>query len=381
MSDANNTYEHSVPFFWPMAAAMEWQKIGLDAVEKGLTYLDEAAKITHPPDPKWATKNDVLLDLDTMRLRDFGGTGGGIPVIVDAPYAGHSSTIADYAKGQSLIETLLDAGLGRVLCTDWKSATPEMRDFDIDKYLAEINVAVDELGGRVMLVGLCQGGWMSAMYAARFPEKVAGLVLAGSPIDTDAGHGPIRKLAHEMPLSAYQEMVEAGEGRMPGRFMLTGWKNMHADQQYFGKFVDLYEHIDDRNFMKRTERFESWYENPIDLPGRYYLQAIDLLFKQNLFAKGEFVGLGRKLDLGAITCPAFLLAGKADDITTREQVFAAETLLGTPRKDIVSRLVEGGHIGLFMGSHTLSNVWPEIGQWLGKLGAKAGDTNNGPDRR
>lgn len=162
-----------------------------------------------------------------------------------------------------------------------------MRDFDIDKYLAEINVAVDELGGRVMLVGLCQGGWMSAMYAARFPEKVAGLVLAGSPIDTDAGHGPIRKLAHEMPLSAYQEMVEAGEGRMPGRFMLTGWKNMHADQQYFGKFVDLYEHIDDRNFMKRTERFESWYENPIDLPGRYYLQAIDLLFKQNLFAKGN----------------------------------------------------------------------------------------------
>ncbi|OOY17487.1 alpha/beta fold hydrolase [Thioclava sp. DLFJ4-1] len=381
MSDAKNTYEHSVPFFWPMAAAMEWQKIGLDAVAKGLTYLDEAAKITHPPDPKWATKNDVLLDLDTMRLRDFGGTGDGIPVIVDAPYAGHSSTIADYAKGQSLIETLLDAGLGRVLCTDWKSATSEMRDFDIDKYLAEINVAVDELGGRVMLVGLCQGGWMSAMYAARFPEKIAGLVLAGSPIDTDAGHGPIRKLAHEMPLSAYQEMVEAGEGRMPGRFMLTGWKNMHADQQYFGKFVDLYEHIDDRNFMKRTERFESWYENPIDLPGRYYLQAIDLLFKQNLFAKGEFVGLGRKLDLDAITCPAFLLAGKADDITTREQVFAAETLLGTPRKDIVSRLVEGGHIGLFMGSHTLSNVWPEIGQWLGTLGAKAGDTNNGPDRR
>ncbi|OWY11397.1 esterase [Thioclava sp. F42-5] len=364
-----------------MAAAMEWQKIGLDAVEKGLTYFDEAAKITHPPDPEWATKNDVLLDLDTMRLRDFGGTGGGIPVIVDAPYAGHSSTIADYAKGQSLIETLLDAGLGRVLCTDWKSATPEMRNFDIDKYLAEINVAVDDLGGRVMLVGLCQGGWMSAMYAARFPEKVAGLVLAGSPIDTDAGHGPIRKLAHEMPLSAYQEMVEAGEGRMPGRFMLTGWKNMHADQQYFGKFVDLYQHIDDRNFMKRTERFESWYENPIDLPGRYYLQAIDLLFKQNLFAKGEFVGLGRKLDLGTITCPAFLLAGKADDITTREQVFAAETLLGTPRKDIVSRLVEGGHIGLFMGSHTLSNVWPEIGQWLGKLGAKAGDTHNGPDRR
>ncbi len=43
---------------------------------------------------------------------------------------------------------------------------------------------------------------MAAMYACRFPAKVASLVLAGSPIDTDAGNGPIRKLAHEMPLTA-----------------------------------------------------------------------------------------------------------------------------------------------------------------------------------
>jgi len=47
----------------------------------------------------------------------------------------------------------------------------------------------------VNLVGLCQGGWMSAMCAARFPRKVASLVLAGAPIDTDAGNGPIKRWA------------------------------------------------------------------------------------------------------------------------------------------------------------------------------------------
>ena len=31
----------------------------------------------------------------------------------------------------------------------------------------------------------------------------------------------------------------------------------------------------------------SWYENPIDLPGRWYLQAIEQLFKENRLAKGE----------------------------------------------------------------------------------------------
>jgi poly(3-hydroxybutyrate) depolymerase len=44
-----------------------------------------------------------------------------------APYAGHSATIADFARGQSLIETLHAAGLGRLLVTDWKSATVAMK--------------------------------------------------------------------------------------------------------------------------------------------------------------------------------------------------------------------------------------------------------------
>jgi len=56
-----------------------------------------------------------------MRLRDFSSNGTGrtaIPVLIDAPYAGHGSSITDYAKGQSLVETLLNSGLGRVLVTD-----------------------------------------------------------------------------------------------------------------------------------------------------------------------------------------------------------------------------------------------------------------------
>ncbi len=71
------------------------------------------------------------------------------------------------------MQTLMASGLSRVLVTDWKSATHEMRNFDIDKYLSDIDTIVETLGGTVHLVGLCQGGWMSAMYACRFPGKIA----------------------------------------------------------------------------------------------------------------------------------------------------------------------------------------------------------------
>ncbi|MGZ5979168.1 MAG: alpha/beta fold hydrolase, partial [Isosphaeraceae bacterium] len=324
-------WEHSVPWFWPYAAAIELGEEGLRRFKDNLKFIAEVGEISAPPPPEWATANRAILDLDTMRLRDFSTVGAsGLPILVDPPYAGHSSTIADYAKGQSLVETLLGAGLDRVLVTDWKSATDAMRNFDIDKYLAEINVAVDDLGGAVHLIGLCQGGWMCAMFAARFPAKVRSLVLAGAPIDTDAGDGPIKKLAHLLPLNTYQEMVDIGGGRMLGKTMLAGWKDMHSGEQFMGKYLDLFAHIEDKCYIERTERFERWYENPIDLPGVYYLQAVKLVFKENRLAKGTFVGLGRRLALKDITVPAYLLAGESDDITTEEQVFNAERLIGTP---------------------------------------------------
>ena len=359
--------EHSVPWFWPLAAAIEFGGEGMRLFQRNPEFLVQAHVINAPPLPEWATPNRIDLALDTLHLRDFSRHGSATisaPVLIDPPYAGHSSSLADYAKGQSLVETLRAAGHDRVFVMDWKGATPEMKAYDIDKYLAEINAVVDDLRTPVHLVGLCQGGWMSAMYASRFPGRVRSLVLAGAPIDTDAGNGPIKRMAHALPMSVYRELVAAGGGLMRGGVMLAGWKNMHPGEQYLTKYIELYEHIADKSYIARTEHFERWFENTLDLPGRYYLQAIEELFKANRFAKGEFIGLGRKLSLKDLKIPLYLLAGETDDITTSEQVFAAAHLVGTPHSAIVTRMTPGGHIGLFMGSKTLADAWPAIGHWM-----------------
>jgi polyhydroxyalkanoate depolymerase len=357
----------SVPAFWPMAMAAALAESGAELYAKNLKFVDEEIKIHDELRPKLATPNRVRLELRTMTLRDYGVAGaGGTPTLVDAPHAGHTAMIADYHKGQSLVETLLANGIGHVALTDWKPATDDMKDFEIDNYLAEVVIAIDDLGGRVNLVGLCQGGWVAAMVAARFPGKVASLVLAGAPIDTDAGNGPIKRMAHQSPMSFYQDLVALGGGLMKGKFMLQGWKNMHPEQHYFEEHIDLYEHIDDPVYLAKEETFESWYENPIDLPGRWYLQVMSELFKENRFAKGTFVGLGRRLNLKDITCPVYLLAGAADDITSTEQVFDAEKYLGTPKDKVEKKLVPGGHVGLFMGSRNLREVWPVIATWIGQ---------------
>lgn len=369
MTNAKHTHSATrvpaLPIFWPIAAAAALFEAGTEMTARNLRFLAEEEKLHFELHPALASSNRPLLDLRTMTFRDYSiEPANGLPTIVDAPYAGHSAMIADFQPGQSLMETLRDHGVTRVYLTDWKSATEDMKDLEIDQYLAELNVCVDELGGRVNLVGLCQGGWMSAMYAARFPRKVASLVLAGSPIDTEAGDGPVKQMAHAYPTSFYEELVEMGGGLMRGRFMLRGWKNMHPDQHYVSEHIDLYEHIDDPAYLRKEEAFASWYENPIDLPGRWYLQAIVQLFKENRLAKGTFVALGRTLNLKDVTCPVYLLAGEADDITTPEQVFDACKVLGTPASQVTKRLVPGGHIGLFMGSRTLKDAWPDIAAWI-----------------
>ncbi len=351
-----------LPLFWPVAMVAGMEKAKADLALRNLEFVQEEIKLHGGLKAKVASANVVRLDLRTMVLRDYGRPGG-IPTLVNAPFAGHRAMIAGYRVDQSLVGTLLAGGVGHVALTDWKSASDDMKDFEIDNYLEELIVAIDDLGGRVNLVGLCQGGWSSAMVAARFPDKLNALVLAGSPIDTDAGDGPIKRMAHDTPMSAYEDLVRLGGGRMRGQIMLAGWKNMHPEKHYVTEDLDFYQHMDDPAYRERVEVFDSWYEDPLDLPGRWYLQAIRELFKENRFAKCEFVGLGRRLNLRSIACPLYLIAGESDDITTSEQVFAAERLVGTRRGRIEKKLVPGGHIGLFMGSRTLRETWPAIAQW------------------
>src|ERR1700687_12676 len=195
MTEPENPSLPGVPAFWPIAMAATMIEEGTELYAKNLKFVGEEIKIHGELRPKLATSNRVRLDLRTMVLRDYGKPGG-IPTLIDAPHAGHTAMIADYYDAQSLVQPLLANGIGHVALTDWKSATADMKDLEVDNYLAEVVVAIDELGGRVNLVGLCQGGWMSAMIAARFPDKVNALVLAGAPIDTDAGDGSIKRIVH-----------------------------------------------------------------------------------------------------------------------------------------------------------------------------------------
>jgi poly(3-hydroxyalkanoate) synthetase len=305
----------------------------------------------------------VRLDLATMLLRDRGedGARAAMPTLIVAPFALHDSSIADFAREHSLAEAFAAAGLGEIAMTQWKSATEDMRDFGIDAYLSDLNVAVDDLGGRVALVGLCQGGWLATAYAARFPKKVGALVLAGAPIDLGAADSEItRSLAGVSP-GMLESIVSINGGRVMGQLALPIWA--HGMRHEFDAQETLQRSDDPVLLAKAT----AWNAYTVDLPGVYFLQTSEWLFRENRLARNCFRALGRYCSLHGITAPIFVLAASDDEIVALPQALAVKTLC--PQANITARVVPGRHLSLFLGRDTLTHAWVDVATWLKQVSA------------
>jgi poly(3-hydroxyalkanoate) synthetase len=314
------------------------------------------------PAPDWATPNRVSLDLPTMRLRGFSDASDGQPALICAPFALHGATIADFAPGHS-IAGALQSVLPRVFVTDWKSAEPEMRFFSIDTYLADLAIAVEEIGSPVDLIGLCQGGWMAAVFAARFPNKVRRLVLVGAPIDVRAAHSTLMRSVDGLPFEVFANLVRLGEGRVLGRYALRLWGSESAAADPLG-VLQLPDADRPSRGQALRRRFDQWYACTVDLPGTFYLEVVQRLFKDNQIAAGRFIALGRSIDLKALHVPIYLLAAEDDEVIAPAQLFAAAQLVSTPRQQIEMKTVACGHLGLFMGAQTMAGPWHDIAAWL-----------------
>ncbi|NJL13864.1 MAG: alpha/beta fold hydrolase [Microscillaceae bacterium] len=354
----------TLPFMNPMTFWQDWFQMWTDMQE----FWQYASVATYKK-PEWVSPNEVVGDLHCFKMRKFGTEGSrAIPTLILPPFAGHYSTIADFSETQSLVRHLMEYGIENVYSLDYNSATEEMRYYDIDHYLAELNIMIDDLGDKVNLIGLCQGGWFGAIFTARFPQKVRSLVIAGAPIDTKAGDGFLENMVDQATPFFFKNMVSMGQGLMDGKYMLQGFKSMNPMQHYWQKYLDIFKKVqgakNDEKGLKKYEDFEIWYENTLKLPGKWYEQVINELFHKNNFIKGEFRALGQVVNPKSIQCPVYLLAGEKDEITLPEQVFEAKNYFGTPPDKLVEDLAPGGHIGLFMGSETLKVYWKKIAAWM-----------------
>src|SRR6266566_2158155 len=345
--------------FWPALAAVSASEAASSIAAQVLGLDGDRAE----QEPEGATPSKVALELHTVRLRDFSLAESGVPTLVCTPFALHGGAVADLAAGHSLIAALRNAGIERLFMADWRSASEDMRFLGIDDYLADLNVLVDRLGGLVDLIGLCQGGRLSLVYAGRFPAKVRKLVMAGAPVDIAARQSRLSAKAEATPLIMFQSLVNLGDGRVIGRNLAKFWGN-DTDANGIRESLQTLQPIGSSEFTQLEAIFKNWNSWTIDLPGTYYLEVIEKLYRRNELASGSLIALGQKIDLSRLRLPMYLLAGSADDVVAPDQLLAVERLAGTQPEYIRHEVAPCNHLGLFMGKRTLEEYWPRIVRWM-----------------
>jgi poly(3-hydroxybutyrate) depolymerase len=349
------------------AAADGIRKCWTTALERGPAAFDLprwVALTTDRTAPAWTTPHEIVFETPLARLRDFSVSRRRVvPTLVLPPQAGHDSCIVDYSAEQSQMRTIAEAGLDRALSLDWVGATRETKDASVEDYIDVVDRAVDHCGGRVNLIGDCQGGWLATIYAALYPERINTLTIAGAPIDFHAGepviHEVIRRVAPDGNLRFYEALVAAGGGILEGRHMLTGFIMIQPGAE-ISRQIDLLLNLDDSAHVARYREFEDWFKHTQNVPGAFYLWIVRHLFRDNALISGSLEVRGQKVDLGRLDMPLNLLAGATDHITPPDQVFALAQYASTSPELVTRHVSTGGHLGLFMGREALREHWPRV---------------------
>ena len=187
--------------------------------------------------------------------------------------------------------------------------------------------------------------------------------MAGAPVDIAARQSELSAIAEATPLTMFQSLVNLGDGRVLGRNLAKFWGN-DADANGIRESLQTLQLIGSPEFTRLEAIFENWNSWTIDIPGTYYLEVVEKLYKRNELASGSFVALGQKIDLSRLRLPMYLLAGSADEVVAPEQLLAVERLVGTQPEYLRHEVAPCNHLGLFMGKWTLEEYWPRIARWM-----------------
>ena len=240
----------------------------------------------------------------------------------------------------------------------------DMRFLGIDDYLAELNVLVDHLGGLVDLVGLCQGGWLSLVYAARFPAKVRKLAMAGAPVDIAARQSELSAIAAATPLAMFQSLVDSGDGRVIGRNVAPLWGNETVEPEIFAKRCRRLSRSTRRNSRTSKPASGSGMPGPSMFPAPTISKSSRNCTSTTNWPPEASSRWDKKSTSRACGFQCIFWPASADEVVAPEQLLAVERLVGTRRSISAMRSRPSNHLGLFMGKRTLEEYWPRIVHWM-----------------
>ncbi|MBK1719044.1 class III poly(R)-hydroxyalkanoic acid synthase subunit PhaC [Thiocystis violacea] len=328
---------------------------------QGMENLLNAEAIDTGVSPKQPVHSEdklVLYRYDTPE----GVTPGAVPLLivyalVNRPY------MTDIQEDRSTIKGLLATGQD-VYLIDWGYPDQADRALTLDDYInGYIDRCVDflcESHGveKVNILGICQGGAFSLMYASLHPDKVNNLVTMVTPVDFKTPDNLLSAWVRNMDVDLAVDTM----GNIPGELLNWTFLSLKPFSLTGQKYVNMVDLLDDPDKVKNFLRMEKWIFDSPDQAGETFRQFIKDFYQNNGFINGGVKLGGREVDLKHVTCPVLNIFALQDHLVPPDASKALKGLVGS--KDYTELAFPGGHIGIYVSGKAQKEVTPAIGKWL-----------------
>ena len=295
------------------------------------------------------------------------------PVLVVYAMVGHW-TILDLQPDRSFLRNLAEGGC-EVYMLDWghPTAADQFDDFsDLVDIVMDgfIDVICDRHdSSSVNLLGVCQGGVLSLIYASLHPDKIRNLITCVTPVDFHADkegervdHGFMNVWVRNLSAEEVDLMIDSFgnvSGEVGGAFfsMMTPYRSL---SKYCLTLVDVGQ---DEDKLMNFLRMEKWLADRPDHTAASARQWLKDLYQDNKLVKGDLEVGGRRVDLKNITMPVLNLYTETDHIIPPPASVVLGDKVGS--QDYTQDVVAGGHIGVFV-SRNGGKLRDRIMDWLEK---------------
>lgn len=348
----------------------------LEFSQKFLRGVEALSRVREQDVDVGSTPKDLLFQQDKVTLHRYRPLEGAEvvtgPVLIVYGLIGRY-TMADLQEDRSLVRNLLGRGVD-LYVVDWGHPSRADQNLTlgdyVDWYLDDCVDRICQEAGvdAVTLLGICEGGVFSTLYAAQHPEKVKNLILTITPIDfhgdeedADETHGFINLWTRNLEDEDIHRLVQAF-GNLPGEIMSSVFQMMTPVRSMTKYNLDLVEAASDEKKLLNFLRMEKWLADRPHHPGAAALQWLIELYKENRLIKGTFEMSGKTIDLANVTMPVLNVYALQDHIIPPPCSKALEKYVGT--KDYTEIALPGGHVGVYVSGKSQGIVGDGVFDWL-----------------
>lgn len=299
-------------------------------------------------------------------------------ILIVAPLSGHHATLL-----RDTVRALLPSY--DVYITEWIDArmVPIAEGtFSLEDYVHYIQTFLRHLGRDLHVISVCQPAVpvmaaIALLATAHEPCQPRTMIMMGGPIDARKSPTQVSCLATTHPYEWFESHLiyhvpsrypGAGREVYPGFLQHAGFVAMNP-ARHFKSHYEFYLHLleGDEEDAETHRRFYDEYNSVLDMPARYYLDCIRIVFQEFRLAEGTWFIDDQHVDLGAIHDTALLtIEGELDDISGQGQTHCAHALCtGLPAPMHDRYTAKGsGHFGIFSGSKWRKFVRPKISEFI-----------------